>query len=382
VPTKVPPKNSFGGYFFYPQTDKLSTHIVEPHATILYMNPLDSSTEEQMPSVRKPHYFLTLLAWVLVTALVISAYLYHAGYFIYKPSTSPIPSGISTSTTGGFLFLNLAAQNGPLRLYMYDIAHKSLALSNIQSFTPSASMNGRFFVGIDSGTNANSASIAQYDSTQATMSLFADGIAGFPRLPQVSPDDTSVIFNTLRSGTASSSFPVPSSWDISLVSKGGIAHPIVRGLYPHWSPDGSSMLYVSDDGLHTYTFKGNTDTVVYKMQPGITTVSMTLDVSKDGTRLVWTNPLQNELMIGHIISWSPFSARVEKIIPISAFSPILSPDGSQVVFQQTEVSTTTHLLVSAHLMLLDINTEDLSNLMDLNSYDQSRLFISDWVTHL
>jgi len=345
------------------------------------MEPLDSS----LSSYQKPHHFLTLLAWVVVIAIGATAYLYHAGYFTYKSPPASNSSYNSVAGSDGYILVNLAMSTEPPTLYLYDIANKSLTPSTIQSFTPTASTDGRYIVGVTSTgvSNKTTQAIYEYDTTRGSMQKFASKIAATPYFPRLSPDTTSIVFDTPSSvGTSSIQFLYkPSFWNIFLVSRGGIPRVITHGTYPQWSPDGKSILYVSDDGLRQFTIASSTDTLVFKFQGGTVNYTMSLDVSKDGAHLTWTDPADQQLMVASITSWNPFMAHVDKIVPTVAVSPLFSPDGRRIIFEK-EGNTSTAAGLHMSLFMLDTATYTITNIGPLSESVSSTPILSDWVEHL
>ena len=354
------------------------------------MSLLDSFSSQETNVAPKPHYLLTAFAWIVLISLVACVYLYQTGHFVFNPS--PVvnsTSSIQTTPTlnaNGYILLNLGLPKGPLVLYLYDFHNQSLIRSNIQAFTPTASADGRYFVGgdglVDTKTKDLTGSINMYDTVTATTSQFVGGINGLPRSPQISSKGNRVVFSTppTNSDVADAAL-IPDKWKIDIVSQGGTPKTIAHGLYPHWSPDGTSILYVSDEGLRLYHVSSSTDEIVFNLEGGTASSLMALSVSRDGTHLAWTDPNHSKLMIAHIYSWSPFSANVEKILNVQAFAPVYAPDGAHIAFEQVTpgASSTT---ATTNLVMYDIKADTFSSLMSLDQYDQSRLFITDWVAHL
>ena len=120
--------------------------------------------------------------------------------------------------------------------------------------------------------------------------------------------------------------------------------------------------------------------MVYGLKEGVTDVLMALTVSKDGSKLAWTNPTRESLLIAHISSWNPFTATTLKVVPVIAFSPVFSPNGPDLVIKKLQVanSTTTNVVLAS----FNIASSMYVPLLNLSDYDDSRFYISDWVSHL
>jgi Tol biopolymer transport system component len=337
--------------------------------------------ETSLVTTRKPHHFLTIIAWLLVAGIAIGVYLYQGGYLSIRQPKSLKPT---TTSPAGYILLNLSYGNGHEHTYAINVSTQSLNRVPNLILTPTASHDGRYFVsaGAHGAGTAIIGDIYRYDTSLATTTLFATGATGLPRFPQLSPDGMWVVFNTPPTAMNDTNAMQPSAWGITIATERGTSHFIAHGLYPHWSPDGASILYVGDNGLHLYNIASSTDTAVYVLQKGGVNSLMTLSVSDDGNHLVWTDPYHQQLMIASIYSWHPFTAKVEKMLSVKAFFPVFSLDGSRIAFEQIDPVTSSASSTNATVMLIDTSSFVITKLITLKAFNQTSLLMTDWVNHL
>ena len=334
---------------------------------------------EEKVSTKVPHYAVTVIAWILVLAILVSFYFW---YSIYFPATN---SKTAVSNNPGYILMSLSVAAGPQRPYDFDVAKSSFDRSPYNGLSPSASVDGKYVVwsaGIPHGTAANIAGVFLYNANLATSTLFASGGTGVPETPQLSPHDTAVVFaEPTATSSTSNAFFTPSTWNIYFARTGTAPRVIVHGMYPHWSPSGRSILYLSDNGLHLYNIASSTDYLVWPMAGGSASTRMMLTVSKDGTKLAWTNPLHEQILIANITSWSPFKATEVMRIPVFAFWPVFSPDDNQLAFEQVNWSTTPSAQpTDPRLTVFNFSSKTIRTLVNLSPFNQMGIFVSDWTT--
>ena len=327
--------------------------------------------------VHRPHVLATVIAWVLVLAVAGFACV----WFVL-----PYVQGSSTSSNTGYILMSLGTTKGTEHPYMMDVAADAFDRATGQGFTPSSSVDGRYFVwvgGLSVPGHQDLEAIILYDRQTSTSTVFTLG-GGIPEVPQVSPDDSAVTYMALsNTATSTSTFFTPSYWNIYTAKEGQVAGVVTHGAYPHWSPDGSSILYVADDGLHQYVLTSGNDTLVWPVVGKATSMRMMLTVSKDGTMFAWTNPLHEQILVASIISWSPFSAREQTRIPVFAFWPVFSPDDTELAFEQVNWSTNpTAQPSNPRLTVYNLKTGRMRELVNLSPFDQTKMFVSDWAVNL
>ena len=339
---------------------------------------MPNSFEQTRRQSRSPHYLVTIIAWLILVILVGAVYLWYSGYMQSK-KFAPVSSG--------YIFLNLKTSGKNSHLYLFNVSTGALEQSPVQAFAPSISVDHRYVVGSqNTPQNAGSAGgIYLYDLVSQASTLIAPSKDQFPLFAQQSPDDIRSAFNQYMTTKIASQASVPSSWGIYIASTSSAPQLIAQGLYPRWSPDGASILYLGDDGLHLYSLHSATDMPVWPLNNGSASSRMMLSISEDGKMLAWTNPLHQEIVVAHIVSWSPFEFKiVDRITDIYGFWPIFSPDDTTVAFEQVDwdIASSNALPVHPRLVVYNVVSNQPKTVLDLSSYDQTTIFMSGWVNNL
>ena len=283
-------------------------------------------------------------------------------------------------------------KNGEQNAYLYefDTTHQTLQASPVQLFNPTESIDGKYLVGayVLSTTPQKPNGIYEYDLQSGVSTLFAKGVgAPHPMMPQMSADDSAVVFNETASSASSSlsTFHTPSSWEIYLAHKGGTPQLIAHGIYPHWSPDGSSVLYLGDDGLHLYTVASSHDALVYPVAGGTASTFLMFALSKDGREIAWADPGKDEILVGEVSSWQPFAIAFANVISATyAYWPVFSPDGTKLAFGQLDLmqGATSTQITNQRFTVIDLQTGKSEKLLDLSPYVHLSFFATDWVPSL
>ena len=302
--------------------------------------------------------------------------------------------GSETSTTtavvqpSGMILMSMAGiGDQAAKLYEFDAGSQTLQVSPVQLFNPVESVDGRYLVGayVISDSTQKPNGIYTFDLRTRATTLFAQSVGTqHPRTPQLSPDDSMVVFNEPTAVGSSPSFFTPSSWDIYLAEEDGAPQLIAHGIYPHWSPDSSSVLYLGDDGLHLYDVASSQDSLVYPVTGGHASTSLVFSLSKDGQEIALADPGEGELLVGGITSWQPFTIAITHIVSAYASWPVFSPDGTKLAYDTFDPvqATTTSQATDPELDVFDIQTGKIEQLFDLVPYTQSSFFATDWVTNL
>lgn len=306
-------------------------------------------------------------------------------------STMATSSSALSAELSGYVFVSLVklGENNA-RLYEIDMAHKTLQAANVQAFNPSGSVDGRYVVGayLLSTTSSMPNGIYRYDVQSGVETLLAKQVGAEPPImPHLSPDNSAVVFNESLIKDlmpTSPDFYKPSSWGVYVAQTGAMAKLIAHGIYPHWSPDGSTILYLGDDGLHTYAVATSKDTLVYPVTGGSASTRLMFTISKDGSKIAWADPDQGRLFVGDITSWQPFKIAFSRQISAYAFWPVFSPDGTKLAYGQFDSvqGATSTQITNSRLTVIDLESGQYIELLDLSPYSQPAVDMTDWVSNL
>ena len=331
------------------------------------------------------HYKTWWLVMVLVIIVLVGVVVSFWGGALRLPFANTAAPISTQGSPSGYIFLNLTAQKpgASTQLYIYNVRAHSFGKASVQTFTPRVSNNGQVIMG-SWMTSTSTSAIFEFDANATSSVVFATFGAVMPQLPQHSPNKDLVVFSVPPNNNASSTaFSTPSAWKIYLVSRGGVPYKLVNGMYPSWSPDGSSILYLGDDGLHLVSITAtSSDTVVWPVVGGVSTGHMKFTISHNGTRLAWTNPQHGTVSIVTITSWKPaFSIGHETNYQLHAFWPVFSPDGNTLAVEQVDWHDAPQNPTGARLTLIDLTSGTSTTVMDLSAFNQLALFMTAWIAH-
>ena len=321
-----------------------------------------------------------ILRWsaVVVILAIVLAFFVYAHYLLTNSSST---NKTSFTLTPGYIFLSLAVgTSSSQHVYLADTTHTLFSDAPFQGVMSSVSHDGSYIVGITGVPgHTGKTRIMQYDIALATSTVLVSDPTLLPRDPQLSPDNLQVVFDVApATSSTAEAFFIPNQWAIYVAGIGVPPSIVTHGLYPHWSPDGSGILYVGDDGLHLYTIATGADKLVVPLSGGGASARMMFALSNDGTKLAWTNPLHEQINL-YKVSWNPFTASPSGTIPDFAFWPVFSPDGTQLAFERVDWSTNPKAQpTNARLDVTDLVTHKTRMIMGLTDFNQMALFVTGW----
>lgn len=337
-----------------------------------------------MPRTYSP--FLTYLLWALIVVGIAVVAFINRAPLIALLSPSQQGARITPALTlSGYILMSYADLGTQTSyLYKFDAANQALQQTTLPWFNPGESVDGQYIVStyILPSTPGLPRGVYLYNLQSATGSLFVRGVAQYSRTPQLSPDDSMVVFDETTAASSSPTFYDPTSWNMYVWKDGGPAQLIAHGIYPHWSPDGSSIVYLAKDGLHQYTLTTSKDAIVYSMHNGNASTPQVFNLSKDGKEIVWTDPIYGQLYIGNVTSWKPFTFAFFYHLGAYAYWPVFSPDDDEIAFEQFDSSASSTNATVPWLTVFDLRTDKSEQLLNLSEADQQTLFITDWVKTL
>jgi hypothetical protein len=290
----------------------------------------------------------------------------------------------------GHIFLNLTKSGEGTKLFTYDFDSSSINEFQIPYLTPSASTDEGYIIGSAYSKEGDDLipSIFLVDNSAQEILLYASSTAhSLFRNPKIYTDGQTYTFEVAAEDAFTGNdinLYTPSAWSIYL-GQGRESNPllIARGVFAHFSPDGTSMLYLTDDGLHQYNIGTQEDTLVWPIIDGNALTNLMVTVSKNGDRIAITNPLASEVTVASIQSWSPFTITDVRNFRIQAFWPVFSPDGNYLALEQVDwdrdVNHIDTVAGNARLTIINLYDGTMNTVHDLSDFEQTALFMTEWL---
>lgn len=292
---------------------------------------------------------------------------------------------VSPAATG-YIFVNVPSEKG-VAFHYYDFVAKTYKpFMRPYLYRPVADMRETTLLA--SGVSTDDAGVEYaslmtlVDGTSETI-IYATSTVKTLQEPQLTQSGDRYLFVVPPQENETVVQTHPNQWSIYLGETHGDkkALLIAHGNHARFSPDGKSILYFGDDGLHLYNIETGTSRAAFAMSDDL--AFATLAVSNDGTLLAISNPKANTIRVYTIASWDPANFKLNEsyIFNLTGFWPVFSPDGSKIAFEQIDWNTSQQA-ENARLSLIDLAAQEtpVEVLADWNAFDASKITISDWVT--
>ncbi len=295
----------------------------------------------------------------------------------------------------GTLYLSLIPDSGtmPLGIYSYDVANKrlgrvlvdpSLSIPDYTAYiSPSLSSDGATLAFASKKHNDPAFQIYTARPDGTDMKQITKGPEALKREPVISPLGSAIAYVALRGATTTDP-ELPDNWDVYLTDLSGHAAKIAQGVNPLFSPDGTKLLILKNDGLHLYDITNVTHAkeigLVARAVGGRASQTMKLALSRDGALLAWSSPGKENVIITKITSWDPFSLAPFKTLPVKAYWSVFSPDDRYLALQQIKVSSRTGLEYAV-VSMFDLGSEATSTLpsvLNLYQYVNEYMWLGGW----
>ena len=153
----------------------------------------------------------------------------------------------------------------------------------------------------------------------------------------------------------------------------------------HWSPDGTSLIYLKADGLYTASLEGGVETLVIALEgDGQVLLNAMTALSPDGKYFAWTIPGHGIIVMYEIESWAPFTmkelGRIEQS-NTQFYWPVFSPDGNYYSVQAIDVVTNgSGGRIDPRFEIRPTLGKNIVFTHPLKEYDFSNFFTDSWIT--
>lgn len=196
-----------------------------------------------------------------------------------------------------------------------------------------------------------------------------------------SPDGETLVFTAREEVSESASDIEPNDWAVYIVAAaGGEATRVATGVSPSFSPDGSIILSLQNNGLYATSLADGASKIVRSMQGGVANRFMSVTPSPDGTKLLWTNPLsenrEGKLFVFDVTSWTPVTvSETARVVRVPALHAVFSPDSQFVAFMTNPPAERGE---GAGVHLLELETMTTRLLLDLAGFELGQTALTDW----
>ncbi len=303
--------------------------------------------------------------------------------------SEPVSTPESIETLGGRIYLSLKSNDAhdtakTLDLYSFDIGTDELSV--VLAEAGQHTMTSRIS---PDGTQVAFASVGEdhsdimrlfvSDKEMRNMEEIAhDDDLVIKRNPVWSHDGTRIAF-AAKDNSDGDDVSVE-SWGVYVYETSTLSLDFVsKGTNPIFLPD-DSLLILKNDGIHRVVQNTGADTLV--LPASDPRANMRFDVSPDGTKLAWVLPIIDRINILEISSLEPFVATPMQSIYGDAFWPVFSPGGEYLAVQAFDwegEEGAGRYPVNQRLTIYSLKEESWVPLvLDLTSFDQDALFITDW----
>ena len=179
------------------------------------------------------------------------------------------------------------------------------------------------------------------------------------------------------------------NWEIVILNAAGEQiNAIDKARQPKWSPDGTKLLYFRVDGLYLMDLEDNSEVKIQDVGEGgrITGTTM-MDLSANGTTLVWTTAKRGTISLFEITSWDEFEfnelGRIETA-DTEYYWPVISPEGAFYVVQAIDgfkfnEEQGIEIRENPRFEVRPIDSRTVAYSYPLDSFAFNLLFTDDWI---
>lgn len=331
-----------------------------------------------------------IILWLLV--LLCASFVVGSTIFLAVKLNPEIVKNVSLEkkeNISGKIYLSLVpASNSEMNneIYYYDIEGRKLG-----KFFQTENVETNYLAGVFSpdGKNVAFATSSNMENTKGQGQIFIADKNGLnqrqitnsaglhKRNLRWSPDGKKIAFQHLGDKKISSAGILYGleNWNINVTDLEGKEVFIAKGSFPHFLPDGR-LLVLKNDGFYIFNSDGKDEGKrlwAAVDNGGNFNSSMQFSVSRDGKYIVWTVPFDGKIIVMKISSFEPLSVDEIREINRTAYWPVFSKDGRHFIVEETDENNE-----NPKLILYNIENLNFEKLFDLEGYEQSSMFISDW----
>lgn len=227
-----------------------------------------------------------------------------------------------------------------------------------------------------------------YHDSASGETVYVEGVAGLSeRVLEWSETAGLLAFNSINE---SANDPLTDrlrviNWQVQVVDPQSPENPrIIEGAHnPKWSPDGSTLLYMRENGLYAFNIASSSETHVMGVPDGSQIIATTrFDVSSDGKYLVWTTAKAGLITMFEIDSWEPVVLTELGRIQLEGtefYWPQFSPDGNYYAVQTIDsLQDPTLGRTNARFEVRPTLGREVVRSYTIGGFDFNSFFTDDW----
>ena len=177
------------------------------------------------------------------------------------------------------------------------------------------------------------------------------------------------------------------NWEIAIINPDtDVLIDTVKNAYnPQWSPDGKELLFLKKDGLYLYNLSLRTQVKVISTSGGEVIATSMINLSNEGTHLVWTTAKSGLITMSEITSWSPFVIVELGYIQASEtefYWPIFSPSGDYYAVQAIDtLKEGSFVRENSRIEIRATEGKTVQYVHKMDDFAFNGLFTDDWIVN-
>lgn len=344
-----------------------------------------------VPNGAGEHHWIKIFVYIAITVALVAGVAY--GYW-YVQKSEPV----SVEVPSGKIYITAVKGDGRTAdIYAYDTTQRALTKGssafedgNFARYTSSLSKDKGHIAYFAAEVDKTATSTYPFKTVLNLISFPTDNSDNWKILttgseflkldPRWSPSGDAIAFNAFTGDFSKDSIVDVNAWSIFISYQDDTVIKVDVGVYPHWSPDGTHLLYEKSDGLYEYDVSSMSAVRVKEFEYS-TSRATQFSLSLDGSMLVLSNEAES-LTVYRIVSWRPLTLQeVHTIAKTDSrlFQPVFSPNGQQIAVLEEVTQAGRAYPPAVYLSVFGTENDIYQRLFDLASeFKPTPIFISDW----
>lgn len=343
-----------------------------------YTSPTSPTEESPVSSAHPKGLFIVIVVGIILTSIV-------GGYYLSMQQDIPvvtIPNPVIEDNWNpeGTILLTLAPSEGnSMGIFEYNVSENTL----VPMYVPEngSALTGKFVTDVHSGILASkyelNGSVQIIRIEDGNEEKLTNSSTQIKRHPSWSVPYESVIYaaqpETRKQGE---SLEPPEKFSVYSQEKDGTERRITIGALPALTPDGKNVVVLRNDGLYKADLEGGSSEKIWGLEFGEASLTRHFSISSTGKYIAWVHPDGKKIHVMEVTSWSPFVGEVTYSIDVYASWPVFSQNEKYLAFEEFDwVGAVTS---KPRLVLIDLETFERRVVQNLDEFDITRMFVTDW----